>query len=153
MSFGLCDKPHPAKEPAYINESDQSLWIGIVRNPQQFKVEFFAIDHCVDLLRADKKQSKRCDGLLRYKKNLVFVELKDRRQKGSKWLKEGIEQLIATIDIFKEQCGLGSFDQIEAYVCNRLKPLANQGHASKIQAFKNDTGIILKPKQLIEIKA
>lgn len=150
-TFGLCDDPPPASTPAYIDENNTDKWIGIVNNKNEHTVHFYAIDHCVEILRADGKIESRCDGLLCCEKKMIFIELKSRRKKGSTWLKEGCNQLKTTIDIFKKNVNESHYHSIEAYVCNSLKPRANQGHAVQIQKFKDETGFNLNTKQVIDI--
>lgn len=150
-TFGLCDDPPPANTPAYIDENNSNQWIGIVNNKNAHSVHFYAIDHCVDILRADGRMERRCDGLLCHSKKMIFIELKSQKKKGSAWLTEGREQLKTTIDIFRKNVDESSYESIEAYVCNQLKPRANQGHAVQIQKFKDETGVNLKTKQIIDI--
>lgn len=147
--FGLCDDPPPSKSPAYIEEIDQTIWIAKVNNPNTEKVTFFAIDNCVEVLRADGKMESRCDGVLSYSNNLIFVELKSRKSK--KWFKGGREQLTTTIKNFMLHHDISEYSKVEAYVCNKLRPLAHTGQAANIQKFKDDTGFILKGKRAIDI--
>lgn len=149
--FGLCDDPTPSENPAYIDEDNSDNWIGVVKNKNEHSLDFFAIDHCVDIIRPDGKMESRCDGLLRHEKRLIFVELKSRKKKGSAWLTEGRRQLKATIEVFKDNIDKELYESIEGYVCNQLKPLANQGHAVQLQKFKDETGYSLKAKQIIDI--
>ncbi|MDP2722055.1 MAG: hypothetical protein Q8O72_04810 [Bacteroidales bacterium] len=149
--FGLCDDLPPASNPAYIDENNSNIWIAKVHNPTKKPIDFYAIDHCVKLLRADGKQAKSCDGVLKYKDNLIFVELKSRKMKGGVWLTDGATQIKATVFKFKENYDINTFGNVKAYVCNSLKPYANQGHSSKIQMFKDETGLILRVQQKIEV--
>ena len=151
-TFGLCDDPPPAITPAYIDENNADKWIGIVDNRNEHTIYFYAIDHCIEILRTDGKMESRCDGLLCCGKRLIFVELKSRRKKGSAWLKDGCGQLKTTIDIFKHHVDQSRFTRIDAYVCNNFKPLANQGHSVQIQKFKDETGCNLNTKQIIDIE-
>ncbi|MFC0878535.1 hypothetical protein ACE01N_18215 [Saccharicrinis sp. FJH2] len=147
--FGLCDdnlRPY-----AYIKEDGQNSWEGIVINENNYQINFYPIDNCIDLRRADGKMSKRCDGLLNFNQNLIFVELKSRKWRGSKWLNDGIEQLRSTIHSFTKSYNLADYPIIRAYVCNQFKPQANQGHAVKLEKFKNETGIILRAQQEIVV--
>lgn len=81
--FGLCDNPSPAKDPAYIDETDGSKWIAVVENEERFPTEFTAIDNCIDIKHSDGKMEKRCDGVLTYNATIIFVELKQRGAKGN----------------------------------------------------------------------
>lgn len=149
--FGLCDDSTPVTNPAYIDEHNTEKWIGIVNNKNEYSLDFFAIDNCVEIFRLNGKMESRCDGLLCHGKRMIFIELKSRKKKGSTWLTEGRGQLKTTIKIFKDNVDINSYDSIEAYVCNQLKPHANQGHSVQIQKFKDETGINLKAKQIIDI--
>ncbi|MBF0379113.1 MAG: hypothetical protein HQK72_16775 [Desulfamplus sp.] len=146
---GLCDDPPPNINPAYIDENNPSNWIATVKNNVQEIVSFYAIDNCVSILRANGDMESRCDGMLLYSKKLIFIELKSRE--GGQWLKKGREQLTTILNIFKSQNNINNYDNVEAYVCNSLRPLAHVGHASNIQKFKDDTGLILKGTNIIEL--
>lgn len=147
--FGLVDDTPPPHKPAYIDETNKPNWIAIVKNPSQHSVTFYAIDHCVNILRSDGKMESKCDGVLSYRKNLIFVELKSKKSR--QWFKKGREQLTSTIARFKLNHDISLYAKVEAYVCNNLKPLAHTGQASNIQKFKNETGFILKGKSVIDI--
>jgi len=149
--FGLCDDAHPALNPAYINEIENANWIGIVNNPLEKQIDFYAIDHCIEILKPNGLMEKRCDGMLHYNNRLIFIELKSRKRKGNKWLKDGSKQLETTISVFKENQNIASFEKIEAYVCNQLKPRSHQGHFTQIQKFKEKTGLILRTEQIIKL--
>lgn len=149
--IGICDDPAPSNNPAYLDEENTKRWVGKVNNINLKLIEFYAIDHCVNLLKPDGKMQRRCDGLLKVESNLIFIELKSRDAPTRKWLKEGREQLTETINRFRVEHDISSFDKIEAYVCNNVKPLAASGHAVNIQKFKDDTGLILRGQQEILI--
>jgi len=148
-TFGLCDDPPPSNAPAYIDEINPTIWIAKVNNPRSENITFFAIDNCVNVLRPDGTLDSRCDGVLSYIDNLIFVELKSRQS--GKWLQKGRKQLTTTIDNFKLNHNISQYSNVEGYVCNNLKPLAHTGQASNIQKFKDDTGFILKGKREIDI--
>ncbi len=149
QSFGLCDDPPPSEEPAYIDEENPEIWIGEVSNPNETEIEFYAVDKCVKIQRADGKDQSRCDGILKYSNKLIFVELKSRRS--VKWFQKGRKQLTITFQAFAENYDLKEFSQIEAQVCNSLKPRAHVGQAVNIQKFMDDTGLILRGEQVIKI--
>lgn len=149
MRFGLCDDQPPVSNPAYIDENDTEKWIGIIDNTVEREIIFNAIDNCIDVRRPDGSMDSRCDGVLSYNNNLIFVELKERE--GGQWLKKGREQLTATINRFRQECDISEFSDIEGYVCNSLRPRAHLGQTENIQKFKDDTGFILKGKQTIII--
>lgn len=147
--FGLCDDPPPSTRPAYIDELDKSKWIAIVKNLKLKKVDFIAIDACINIRKANGKQESRCDGLLSYDNDLIFVELKSRR--GGQWVKEGREQLTITVDNFKNNYKMSDYNNVSANVCNNLKPHANSGHAVNIQQFFDDTELLLRTDNVIHI--
>jgi hypothetical protein len=64
--FGLCDDPPPAKEPAYINETDKTKWIAIISNSRSQEITFTAIDNCpeYDFRKENGEKDKRCDGVI-----------------------------------------------------------------------------------------
>lgn len=47
--FGICDRPAPAAEKAYIAERQGQDWIAAVDNYPQVKVNFVPVDHCIEL--------------------------------------------------------------------------------------------------------
>ena len=147
--FGLCDDQPPQSNPAYIDEGNHIKWIGIVNNPLEKDVCFNAIDNCIDIRRNDNSMDSRCDGVLSYQNNLIFVELKERE--GGQWLKKGREQLTATINRFKQESDITKFSSVKGYVCNSLRPQAHFGQATNIQQFKDDTGFTLVGKQEIDL--
>lgn len=147
--FGLCDDPPPPSKPAYIDTTDTTKWIGIVENNQNKEVDFIAIDACIDIKRPNGEQENRCDGLLSYDNSLIFVELKSRD--GGQWVKKGREQLTITINHFKNNYDINSYDDVYGNVCNSLRPISNVGHATNIQQFHDDTGLVLKTDSKIKI--
>jgi hypothetical protein len=149
--FGLCDDPAPANNAAYIDEKNKSNWIGIVKNVHNYEIEFIAIDHCIDIRKPDGSLESRCDGVLSFENNLIFVELKCRGY-GS-WLKKGREQLTNTINIFKLHYDISKYNVVFGNVCNSLKPQSHVGHATNIQQFYDATGFVLKSDRIIEIQA
>ena len=152
MRFGLYDPPHPEKGKAYINEIDEDNWIAIVNNPSKHPIDFYAIDHCTEIKRLDGKEAKRCDGLLKYKNAITFVELKERKdRKGNKWLKEAVLQLKETYSYFCKSNNISDFENINAYVCNNKKPNFRDGHTEQKERFKTETGIRLFVQQEITI--
>ncbi len=147
--FGLCDDMQPALTQAYIDIDNKDKWIAIVKNFQNKTIFFHPIDNCVIIWKAENKMDKRCDGILTHDNCLIFVELKNRA--GGQWLKDGREQLTATIKRFKQEFNINQFDKVEAYVCNSLRPEYHAGQMSNIQMFKDDTGLILKAQRNIDI--
>lgn len=151
--FGLYDEPSPAKTPAYIKEDDKASWIAIIKNKNKLKVSFYAIDHCVSIKREDGKEAKRCDGLLKHKKTITFVELKERKdRRGHQWLKDAEKQLKATLYCFQENTNTDNYNRIQAFVCNKKKPNFEKGHQVRKERFKDETGgVRLYIQQVINI--
>lgn len=148
--FGLCDDPPPAKNPAYIEENNPEDWIAEVENENEISVDLHAIDNCIEILRPNGEMESRCDCMLHYNNSLVFAELKDRASSG--WLAKGSSQVSITINKFKENHNITDFDKVEAYVCNKQRPLAITGINTTAQKFKDETGLTLKPDRNIKIK-
>jgi len=149
MKFGICDEQSPSTNPAYIDEDNSTEWIGIINNTTEKDIQFNAIDNCIDIRREDGKMDSRCDGVISYEKNLIFVELKERE--GGQWFKKGREQLTATINRFKQEHNTTDFTSIRASVCNSLRPNSHSGQFENIQKFKDDTGYNLEGKREINI--
>jgi hypothetical protein len=147
--FGLCDNPPPAEDPAYIDEFDLSKWIGVVHNPTSKLIYFYAIDHCVTILRLNGEREKRCDGMLHFNNTVFFVELKLRGSSG--WLVKARNQLTKTLENFMLNYKLSDYDKVVAFACNGLKPFANQGNSNQLQKFKDDTGLIMYAQQDIHV--
>ncbi len=148
--FGLCDDTTsrtPLTRPAYIDENDENKWIAEVVNSNEYAVDFYAIDNCVEIRRPDGKVESRCDGMLYYNNKLIFVELKDRHRNG--WLSKGSKQLITTYNIFKANYDITQYNKIEAYVCNRQRPYTYPACMIVIQKFKIETGLELKSNRNI----
>ncbi len=121
--FGLCDKTHPIKKPAYIDENKQNIenWVAEVENKTQILLDFYAIDNCVTILRPNGETEKSCDGMICYKDdfdvdNIIFIELKNRISTG--WLGDGVKQLKITLEKFIENNNMEQFNMEVAYVCN-----------------------------------
>lgn len=139
--FGLCDDPPPSTEPAYVQLHSPDDWIAIVNNPNSKKITFKAIDYCVPMLRPNGQLESRCDGMLYFEHDLIFVELKDRASNG--WLAKGRDQLTITIQYFCANHNINVYRKIDAYVSNKQRPLAITSTNTEIQKFKDDTANIL----------
>jgi hypothetical protein len=132
--FGLYDDPPPAKNPAKINELDESIWIAEVHNSSGQTVYFYAIDHCIEILRPNGEPEKKCDGMLHYGTNLIFVELKDRDYSG--WISKGRNQLIATLTHFIANHNVDNFTIESAYICNKQR-FSAINNKIEVQKFKD----------------
>lgn len=149
-SFGLCDDPPPSTNPAYIDETDPSIWIATVENDNNKEIHFYAVDNCVNVLRPDGLQESRCDGILRYENNLIFIELKNRGSKG--WLGEGTDLLIITFRSFSINHKITDFIIEHGYVCNKQRPLVITNNSNIQQKLKDETGLLLKAQSKISIE-
>ena len=112
-------------------------------------MEFIAIDACIDIRKPDGNLESRCDGLLSFENDLIFVELKFRE--GGQWLKKGREQLTITVNNFKDSYTISEYNNVYGNVCNSLRPLSHSGHAANIQQFYDETNLVLKSDNVIEI--
>lgn len=145
--FGICDDDD-SRTPAYIDEFDNEKWIGIVENPNRKNIVFYAIDNCIKMLKDDGSDEKQCDGLLKKGNQIIFIELKNKRN--NKWFKEGKEQIIATYKFFKQHHDISDYS-FKAYICNKKRPYAHSGRAVSIQQFFDETGFTIQDKQKITI--
>lgn len=115
--FGLCDDED--SKPAYISHNKEIAWNATVVNDNNVDVMFTAIDNCIDIRRQDGNLESRCDGMLTYPDNIVFVELKNQR---ADWITDGINQLDATIDVYKANADILSIRKRRAVVVNKRHP-------------------------------
>ena len=134
--FGICDRPAPAAEKAYIAERQGQDWIAAVDNYPQVKVNFVPVDHCIELRRADGS----------------MVELKQRKGKGNQWIKDGEQQLRSTIGYFEQQEEARNFPIKKAYIANSEKPLFRTGQAVRMERFFLETNYILRIENRINIE-
>jgi len=144
--FGLCDDEN--NTPAYIDTSDQLKWIAIVENQKIVKVTFTAIDNCIAILKADGSMERRCDGMLTYTDNIVFVELKNQRRN---WISDAVEQLKITIECFTKHHNLGLFTHKKAFACNKKRPNFCHSHKETMRRFFNTYKIRLNIQAEIKI--
>lgn len=153
-TFGICDDPPPAKTPAYLSEdgNNEANWIATVFNKDEKKVDFHAIDHCIEIPKASEpeKQESRCDGLLVVEDYYKFVELKDCKLTNKEWRKKGKQQLETTIAIFKNNNPTIASRNISAQLCNK-KHLSTIIYQDAQDHFFDETGIILEIKPSITL--
>jgi hypothetical protein len=147
--FGICDTPPPPAQRAYIDEANGQNWIAVVDNFYQDTITFIPIDHCIETIRPDGLMDNCCDGLLYYDTTIIFVELKQRS--GSKWIKEGDNQLRATIRHFECTPQAMDFETKKAYISNSSKPLFRFFQAERMDRFLSDTGYTLRIENRIHI--
>ena len=115
--FGLYDKED--KSPAKIVHSQKDKWNATVINPTQKTITHTAIDNCIDIRRAKGEMDNRCDSMLSYPENIIFVELKN---KVSDWRSDGVNQIEVTINNFISNHNLSAIKHKRAFVANRRHP-------------------------------
>lgn len=157
VSFGLCDDPPVAgvSAPAYVDISTPATWIAAVDNKAGYEVTFKAVDNCIEILRPNGDKEQRCDGILLHDTTVIFVELKEKRDPSTKWVKEGGEQLKQTIKDFRAAHGTDGWTLKAAYLANRKQPNFQQGHQTTINTlsratkvlFRVEATIVLAPRQ------
>jgi hypothetical protein len=149
--FGICDTPPPPARKAYIDHENKQNWIAVVDNSCQYAITFIPVDNCIDIKKPDGTMDKRCDGFLYYGVTIIFVELKQRKDKGSNWIKEGEKQLRATIDHFEKTTRAREFSVKRAYIANSKKPHFKSSQAVRMNQFLTDTGYSLRIENEIKI--
>lgn len=148
--FGLRDDVPGVK--AKIDETDGSKWIAVVVNESMYPVTFTAIDNCIEIKREDGKMAKRCDGVLTYNKNLIFVELKERPAKGNAWVIDGEEQLRITIGYFEDTEVAENYIDKKAYIANSEHPKFKESQRRRMDQFLTDTGYVLRIENRIKLE-
>jgi hypothetical protein len=114
--FGLCDDKNGGI--AYIDKTDQSKWIAIIKNERKISLIFTAIDKGV--IKDNEEPGRgRCDGMFTSNEHIYFVELKDQR-KG--WKSDAIEQLESTIKFFIVNHDITIYRHKKAFACNKKQP-------------------------------
>ncbi|MCD8166855.1 MAG: hypothetical protein LUE93_12515 [Bacteroides sp.] len=147
--FGLCDCPPPPHQMAYLDEKNGENWIAVVENFYEYEINFIPVDYCIELKRPDHTMDNRCDCFLFHETTIVFVELKQRNEYGSKWVADGEKQLRATIRHFEKRPVARDFTVKKAYIANSAKPLFRTGQMVRMENFYSDTGYILLVKNRI----
>jgi hypothetical protein len=142
--FGLCDDPHPSKNPAYIDEDNGMKWIAVVVNETLFEVTFTAIDHCIDTKKANGNMDKRCDGALTFHSTVIFVELKERTSRGNEWVVEAAKQLQSSIRNFEKHIGSDDYPVKKAYIANKDRPKFKETQSTRMRRFQDETGYTLR---------
>lgn len=113
--FGLYDAEDAT--PAKIKFNDEQSWNATVINDEPKDIIFTAIDNCIEIYRDSGDMDSRCDVMMRYDDNLLFVELKNKRDS---WKSEGLSQIEATIKrmIEEDEQFYYSFKKRKAIVAN-----------------------------------
>lgn len=115
--FGICDDDN--KQPSYTDCNNPDKWVAVIKNPEAISIIFTAIDNCIDIRRTNGDQEKRCDSILTYHNNIVFVELKNQAKD---WITDAIEQLEITIQYFMDNHDITKFKHKRAFACNKKHP-------------------------------
>lgn len=137
-SFGLCDDQN--SKPVRIDICDKSKWNAIIENNNKQKITFIALDHCIPICRANGDADTCCDGLMLYEGGIIFIELKN---KGSKWISEGVDQLMHTIKLFKENHDISCYKNKRAFLANKKHPRFQIGQEEKMKQFTKALGVRL----------
>ena len=116
----------------------------MVHNESQEAVSFVPIDHCIDLRKPDGKMDNRCDCCLFHHDTIAFVELKKRGGRDTRWIREGVEQLRATIKHFEKEDEAKAFRKKKAYIANSMRPLFRSAQAGRMERFSDETGYVLR---------
>jgi hypothetical protein len=149
--FGICDTPPPPASKAYIDEVNGRNWIAVVENSYQEAITFIPVDNCIEIKRPDGTMDKRCDGFLYYGASVIFVELKQRDERGSKWIKDAENQLRVTIGHFEEVPRAKDFSVKKAYIANSSRPRFRTSQAIRMDNFLADTGYSLRIENRIRV--
>ncbi len=150
-SFGLCDKPSPSTEPAYLDEENGADWIAVVDNYYKYIAYFTGIDNQILLRKDNGQMDSRCDGVLSYHDVIIFVELKQRAQLGSDWIIDAELQLRATISHFEASEYAEHFKIKKAYAANSEHPKFRTNQSQRMDRFYNDTGYIFRIENRIAL--
>ena len=145
--FGICDNEDGRK--AFTNKTNKDIWIAKVKNDKNIIVLFTAIDNCIDILRENGNMDNRCDGMLSYDNNIVFIELKNQRLS---WISDAVKQLETTIEHFKSNHNLNAYKHKRAFVSNKKHPHFHVIDTEMKQLFYNKFKVRLNVNATIEIK-
>ncbi len=149
VRFGICDDDN--KKPAYIATGpNEKEWIATVVNKQPKVITFTAIDNCIEILREDGNMESRCDVMMIYENNIIFVELKDKRED---WRTLGINQIEITLTHFISNHTeyYKSFKKKRAYVANRKHQISKVANFELGKRIFSEYNIRLHLKSEIEI--
>lgn len=144
--FGICDKQNGT--PAFIDTTDQSQWIAKVLNDSSICITHTAIDNCISILNSDGTMAKRCDAMLIYTDNIVFVELKNQR---ADWITDAVEQIEVTINHFIANHNLNLYKHKRAFTANKKHPQFNYGNHERSQRFFRQYRVRLNIQSTIKI--
>lgn len=117
IQFGVCDNQNGTV--AYVDTENRDEWIATVNNPESKPVSFTAIDNRIEIRRKNGDMDSRCDGMIDYNENIVFIELKNQITGGSP--KEGLNQLENTILHFQKNHDINIYRYKRAFVINKKR--------------------------------
>lgn len=164
--FGIID---PAQEkgkqhkPAEFSYQNEDKWNTTVISHNGDDVYFNAIDGNIIFYKSleNKNEKERsCDAMLHTKEIIIFLEIKDWKQKikdktGKKitFWESATEQLENTIKHFYDNHSDMVFSKKYAYISNKHKPNFEFSNPATQQSFKDKTlGFILKVSTTIDLK-
>lgn len=150
--FGICDDEDVSvKTPAYIDVSsdNKDKWIACVTNTSGQPLNFIAVDNAIEIKRKSGEMACRCDAMLRNARYIVFIELKSQREK---WIQHAKEQLLETIDVFKDSYDINQYPCRLAYACNKKHPYFAVSRKEEMQRFFQRNGVRLIIDSHIQIK-
>jgi len=87
---------------------------------------------------------QRCDGMLAYNSTVIFVELKERKASGTKWVIDAVNQLRASINHFESTVESDDYTIKKAYVANSEHPKFKESQARRMEQFLVETGYVLR---------
>jgi hypothetical protein len=145
--FGICDNQDGS--PAFIDATNQTIWIARVENNSTITVMLIAVDNCITILRNDRSMDSRCDAILIHTDNIIFVELKDER---SSWIPHAIEQIETTIINFKANHDISAYRHKRAFAANKKHPNFRSAYLERYQRFYREHGVRLNIEATIKIK-
>jgi len=114
--FGLYDSED--RTPVKVVNFDSDLSNARVINERELEIRLTAIDNCIVINRENGEMDNRCDAMICYESNLLFIELKNKR--GS-WQSEGLNQIENTVKRMIEDDSkfFYGFKKRKAIVANR----------------------------------
>lgn len=136
--FGLCDAQNGS--PAFIDEIEVGKWIAKIENLQAEELTFIAIDNCIPIYRENGDLESRCDAMITYINNIIFIELKEKERN---WINDGVEQLKNSIILFKKHHSIEIYPKKRAVLANKKHPHFQHSHKEIMQQFKHDFDVRL----------
>lgn len=144
--FGICDNQDGS--PAFIDIANQNIWIAKVINDPAIDVILIAVDNCIPILRVDGSMDRRCDAILIYPDNIIFLELKDQEKN---WITDAVEQIETTIINFMNNHNIAVFRRKRAFAANKNHPNFRFSYLERYQKFYKEYGVRLNIEATIKI--